>query len=385
MYNQKQIYREKTVFVTGHTGFKGSWLCAWLSLLGAKVIGYSKDIPTTPAHFEFLKDNLCSNVTSIIGDVLDREKLRNSLVQFRPEIIFHLAAQPLVQYSYQNPVETYETNVVGTLNILEAIRVNQTLNDCVKAIVNVTTDKCYENREWVWGYRENDPLGGYDPYSASKAASEIVTASFRNSFFNLNNYKKTHNTLIATARAGNVIGGGDWAKDRLIPDIARAVSRGEKVIIRNPMSTRPWQHVLESLNGYLLLGEKLLIGKSEFASAWNFGPNDNGAMITVEEIVKIVKQQWDSTEYIVEKDNSNNSNRSSGSMSGNDIAHEAMLLKLDSSKAITSLKWKNNWSYEQAISKTIEWYKNFYLERKINTFDDLQAFLMASLTKYGDK
>jgi CDP-glucose 4,6-dehydratase len=275
------IYNNKTVLVTGHTGFKGSWLCFWLIQMGAKVIGYSLEPPTSPNHFELL--NL--DMVSVIGDIRDSDKLNAVFAQYQPEIVFHLAAQPLVRLSYKEPVETFETNVIGTLKVFEACRNTKS----VRAIVNITSDKCYENKEWVWGYRENDPMGGYDPYSASKGCAELVTSSYRNSFFNVNEYGKSHNVLLASCRAGNVIGGGDWAKDRLMTDIMVAVSEGKKVVIRNPRATMPWQHVLEPLSGYLMLGQKLFEGKKEFAQAWNFGPGEQGA-ITVKEVVENIKK-----------------------------------------------------------------------------------------------
>ena len=275
------IYNNKTVLVTGHTGFKGSWLCFWLIQMGAKVIGYSLEPPTSPNHFELL--NL--DMVSVIGDIRDSDKLNAVFAQYQPEIVFHLAAQPLVRLSYKEPVETFETNVIGTLKVFEACRSTKS----VRAIVNITSDKCYQNKEWVWGYRENDPMGGYDPYSASKGCAELVTSSYRNSFFNVNEYGKSHNVLLASCRAGNVIGGGDWAKDRLMTDIMVAVSEGKKVVIRNPRATMPWQHVLEPLSGYLMLGQKLFEGKKEFAQAWNFGPGEQGA-ITVKEVVENIKK-----------------------------------------------------------------------------------------------
>ena len=276
------VYKGKKVLVTGHTGFKGSWLSLWLIKLGAKVIGYALEPPTNSNHFELL--NL--DMVSIIGDIRDRDRLNAIFKKYKPEVVFHLAAQPLVRYSYINPVETFETNVMGTINVFEACRITES----VKAIVNITSDKCYENKEWIWGYRESDPLGGYDPYSASKGCAELVTSSYRKSFFNPEDYSKKHNTLLASARSGNVIGGGDWGKDRLIPDIVRAISKNEKLYIRNPKATRPWQHVLEPLSGYLFLGQMLLEGKTEFADAWNFGPNE-GCHTDVETVVKKIKRR----------------------------------------------------------------------------------------------
>jgi CDP-glucose 4,6-dehydratase len=347
-----RIYKNKTVLVTGHTGFKGSWLVYWLHQMGAKVVGYSLEAPTNPNHIELL--NL--DIISIIGDIRDLDKLNKTFETYKPDIVFHLAAQPLVRLSYENPIETYETNVMGTLKVLEACK-----NTSVKAIVNITSDKAYENKEWIWGYRENDPMGGYDPYSSSKGCADLLATSYRNSYFNLNDYKKTHNTLLATCRAGNVIGGGDWAKDRLITDIMLSVSQGKKVKIRNPHATRPWQHVLEPLSGYLHIGQKLLEEKVEFAEAWNFGPSNEGS-ITVEEVVKNVKKYWDKIDYEINKDPNQ--------------PHEANLLKLDCSKAHILLKWQDVWDSDTTFEKTVKWYKNFYENNKaILTKDDLVSYV----------
>ncbi|WP_172106920.1 CDP-glucose 4,6-dehydratase [Allofrancisella frigidaquae] len=352
------IYRGKTVLVTGHTGFKGSWLVYWLSRMGAKVIGYSLEAPTNPNHIELL--NL--NIASIIGDIRDQVKLNQIFEVYKPDIVFHLAAQPLVRLSYESPVETYETNVIGTLKVFEACRMYN-----VKAVVNITSDKVYDNKEWVWGYRENDPMGGYDPYSSSKGCADLLATSYRNSYFNLDEYKKTHNTLIATCRAGNVIGGGDWAKDRLITDIMTSVSKNKKVIIRNPYATRPWEHVLEPLSGYLQIGQKLLEGKKEFAEAWNFGPSDEGS-ITVKEVVKRVKKHWDKIDYEINKDP--------------DQLHEANLLKLDCSKAHIRLKWRDVWDSETTFEKTVKWYKSFYEDnKKILTENDLECYITCAKDK----
>lgn len=352
------IYKNKTVLVTGHTGFKGSWLCFWLSQMGAKVIGYSLEAPTNPNHIELL--NL--DIISIIGDIRDLDKLNQVFSEYKPDIVFHLAAQPLVRLSYENPIETYETNVIGTLKVFEACRANN-----VKAIVNITSDKAYENREWIWGYRENDPMGGYDPYSSSKGCADILATSYRNSFFNIKDYKKTHNTLIATCRAGNVIGGGDWAKDRLITDIMISVSIDKKVSIRNPKATRPWEHVLEPLSGYLHIGQKLLEEKVEFAEAWNFGPSDEGS-ITVEEVVKNVKKHWDKIDYEINQDPNQ--------------LHEANLLKLDCSKAHILLKWKDVWDSNTTFEKTVKWYKAYYENNKeILTQSDLESYIADAKAK----
>lgn len=344
------IYKDKTVLVTGDTGFKGSWLVYWLKEMGANVIGYSLEAPTSPNHISLL--NL--DVVSVVGDIRDLDKLNKTFETYRPDIVFHLAAQALVRPSYENPIETYETNVIGTLKVFEACRKHN-----VKAIVNITSDKAYENKEWIWGYRENDPMGGYDPYSSSKGCADLLANSYRNSYFNPENYKKTHNTLLASCRAGNVIGGGDWAKDRLMTDIMLSVSQGKKVSIRNPRATRPWQHVLEPLSGYLHVGQKLLEEK-EFGEAWNFGPSDEGS-ITVEEVVKNVKKHWDKIDYEINCDPNQ--------------LHEANLLKLDCSKAHIMLKWKDVWDSETTFLKTVKWYKSYYEEGKILTQTDLNDYV----------
>jgi CDP-glucose 4,6-dehydratase len=355
-----EVYKDKIVLVTGHTGFKGSWLVYWLTQMGAKVIGYSLEAPTIPNHFELLQNN--SQLTSIIGDIRDLDKLNQIFKTHNPDIVFHLAAQALVRLSYENPIETYETNVMGTLKVLEACRANN-----VKAIVNITSDKAYENKEWIWGYRENDSLGGYDPYSSSKGCADILVNSYRNSYFNPQEYKKTHNTLIASCRAGNVIGGGDWAKDRLMTDIMLSVSQGKKVSIRNPQATRPWQHVLEPLSGYLHVGQKLLEEKQEFGAAWNFGPSDEGS-ISVEQVVENVKKHWDKIDYEIHQ----NPNQ----------LHEASLLKLDCSKAHILLKWKDVWDSGITFEKTVKWYKAFYEEDKnVLTQEDLESYVANAKAK----
>jgi len=352
------IYKNKTVLVTGHTGFKGSWLVYWLKQMGANVVGYSLEAPTQPNHIGLL--NL--DITTIIGDIRDLELLNQTFATYKPDIVFHLAAQPLVRLSYENPIETYETNVIGTLKVFEACRKAN-----VKAIVNITSDKAYENKEWIWGYRENDPMGGYDPYSSSKGCADLLANSYRNSYFNTKEYKKTHNTLLASCRAGNVIGGGDWAKDRLITDIMLSVSHGKKVSIRNPNATRPWQHVLEPLSGYLAIGQKLLEEKVEFGEAWNFGPSDEGN-ITVEEVVQYVKKHWDKIDYEITRDPNQ--------------LHEANLLKLDCSKAHILLKWKDVWDSETTFEKTVLWYKAYYEEDKnILTFGDLESYVADAKNK----
>ncbi|WP_191337976.1 CDP-glucose 4,6-dehydratase [Helicobacter pullorum] len=353
------IYKGKRIFLTGHTGFKGSWLNLWLKSLGAEVYGYALAPNTNPSHFELLGGN--KEFRGVFADIRDRENLKQSLRSFNPDIIFHLAAQPLVRESYKNPVATFESNVIGTLNILDCARELESL----KAIVVITTDKVYENKEWIWGYRENDALGGYDPYSASKACAEIVTDSMRNSFFNINEFGKSHQVLIATARAGNVIGGGDWSEDRLIPDIIKAVCANKSVKIRNPKSTRPWQHVLEPLRGYLMLGEKLLEGKKEFATAFNFGPNlqDN---LRVEEILKITKNLWDKVDYVLECDSN--------------APHEAGLLMLDVAKAQKLLNWEPVMNSLESIKYTISWYREIYENRQIVSQEQLENYKMRMIS-----
>lgn len=350
MFNS--VYQNKRVLITGHTGFKGSWLALWLSQLGAKITGYSLQPPTEPNHFQLLG----LKINSIIGDIRDTDKLTQVFKEQQPEIIFHLAAQAIVRLSYKDPLETFTSNVVGMVNVLEAARSTGT----VRAIVNVTSDKCYENQEWPWGYREIDALGGFDPYSASKGCAEIVTNCWRNSFFNSKDYGSAHQTLLASARAGNVIGGGDWASDRLIPDIMRAVSQNEKVKIRNPHATRPWQHVLEPLSGYLLLGRMLLEGRQEYAGAFNFGPSGE-ENVSVGEIVHLVKKFWPKIDYEISQ--------------APNQPHEAGLLKLDCSKARTTLKWKPVWTGRDTFEKTALWYKNFYESGKISSLDDLNGYI----------
>jgi len=345
------VYNNRTVLVTGHTGFKGSWLCMWLDKMGANVIGYSLEAPTSPNHIELLK----LDIKSIIGDIRDLGKLNETFEEYKPDIVFHLAAQALVKLSYENPIETYETNVIGTLKVLEVCKMHG-----VKAIVNITSDKAYENKEWVWGYRENDPMGGYDPYSSSKGCADLLVNSYRNSYFNIDEYKKKHHTLIASCRAGNVIGGGDWAKDRLLTDIMLSLSTDKKVSIRNPLATRPWQHVLEPLSGYLNVGQKLLEERIEFSDAWNFGPSDEGS-INVEQVVKNVKKHWDKIDYVVNQNP--------------DQLHEANLLKLDCSKAHILLNWNDVWDSTTTFEKTVVWYKEYYENDNITSIKNLNDYV----------
>ena len=329
------FYRGRKVFITGHTGFKGSWLSILLNWLGADVHGYALKPPTNPSLYEIAKVDQI--VSSTIGDIRNFNFLAEKLNDINPEIIIHMAAQPLVRESYKNPRETYEINVMGTVNLLDAARQVKS----VKAILNITTDKCYENKEWLWGYRENEPIGGYDPYSNSKGCSELVTASFRNSFFNSKEYK-SHGVALASARAGNVIGGGDWASERLIPDFIRSITLGEKVIIRNPYAIRPWQHVLEPLSGYLTLCEKLFSGGSFFAEGWNFGPNDEDAK-NVEWITNKICQLWgQDAAYDLDK---------------KPQPHEAGYLKLDCSKAKALLAWHPQWNIDKSLKMIVDWHK----------------------------
>lgn len=348
------FWRGKKVFLTGHTGFKGSWLSLWLQQLGAELTGYALVPPTNPSLFEVACVE--KGMTSIIGDIRDGVALASAMRQAEPEIVIHMAAQPLVRRSYVDPVETYSTNVMGTVHLLEAVR--QTLS--VRAVVNVTTDKCYENKEWVWGYRENEPMGGFDPYSSSKGCAELVTAAYRNSFFNPNRYS-VHQVALATARAGNVIGGGDWAEDRLIPDILAAFEKAQPVVIRNPHATRPWQHVLEPLRGYLTLAEKLYTDGTGFAEAFNFGPQSDDAQ-PVEWIVKQLAQKW--------------GNNASWQIDAGDHPHEANYLKLDISKAGHRLNWQPSMRLDLALSMIVDWAR----ERSIGT--DMRTFTQSQIQAY---
>lgn len=328
MIRYGDVYRDRPVLVTGHTGFKGSWLALWLQMLGAKVTGVALSPDQTPNHWDLLGLDMPDHRV----DIRDSAGLTRLVTQASPEIVFHLAAQSLVRRSYSEPLKTWSTNVMGTANLLEACRSTKS----VRAIVIVTTDKCYENREWVWGYREVDRLGGHDPYSASKAATELVVDSYRKSFFNSIAFP-----LVATARAGNVIGGGDWSEDRLIPDLVRAASKGDSVEIRSPQSTRPWQHVLESLSGYLLLGQGLYEGKGGYADAWNFGPDSEGNR-TVSDVLRGMKAEWSATTWHVTQQQQ---------------PHEATLLQLDCTKAHQRLAWRPVWSFDRALKATASWYR----------------------------
>ena len=346
------VYKNKKVLLTGHTGFKGSWLALWLQQMGAIVYGYSLENEDEVNHLSLL--NL--DIEEKIDDIRNSEILQQYFNEIQPDIVFHLAAQALVRKSYDDPVETFSTNVMGTLNIFEASRKTPS----VKAIINVTTDKCYENKEWEWGYRENEAMGGYDPYSASKGCSELLTSSYRNSYFNNNDYGEKHDVLLASGRAGNVIGGGDWAADRLIPDIIKAAAIKKTVLIRNPLATRPWQHVLEPLSGYLTLGYKLLQKEISVADGWNFGP-DIHSNLQVGDIVKLSNEYWNAIQIEISKNTNEH--------------HEANLLMLDCTKANKTLKWKAVWDLDKTIDKTISWYKSYYENNKVLSLEDLTEYI----------
>ena len=352
MFHKLQdTYQGKKVFLTGHTGFKGAWMLKTLSLLGAEVKGFAL-APQTPNDLYHLIDGdaICE---SVIADLRDKKRLEEEIHSFQPDFVFHLAAQPLVRLSYEIPSETFMVNAIGTAHVLDAVR----LLDKKCDLVLITTDKVYHNNEWLYPYRENDRLGGYDPYSASKACTELVIDSYRSSFFNTKSYP-THKKAIAVARAGNVIGGGDWSQDRLIPDIAKAFAIEKPVVIRNPNSVRPWQHVLEPVIGYLLLGAHLAVNPLQFSQAYNFGPHLSDAL-PVEEMLKLAIASWGKGEYVVEQ------------VEGQ--PHEAGLLKLDISKAINELNWQPKMNAQQAVSMTMDWYSEFAKNKEnISDFTELQ-------------
>ncbi|EQA61147.1 CDP-glucose 4,6-dehydratase [Leptospira alexanderi] len=339
----ENIYKNKKVLVTGHTGFKGSWLVIWLQSLGAEVAGYSLDVPTSPNHFELL--SLDKRIKDYRGDVRDRSKFSTVIDEFKPEIIFHMAAQALVRKSYQDPVGTFETNVMGMVNLLDIIRTKS----FVEVVVLITSDKAYRNNEWCWGYRETDVLGGHDPYSSSKSCADLIAQSYYYSFL------KDTKTKIAITRAGNVIGGGDWAADRIVPDCIRAWSKDESVVIRSPLATRPWQHVLEPLSGYLLLGEKLYVGQEELiGEAFNFGP-DASIDQTVSELLNAMTKRWPGVRWEVPE----------GYEGG---GKEANLLKLSCDKVLFHLKWKSVLDFSETVDFTVNWYRN-WVEKKENVYD----------------
>lgn len=338
------IYKDKTILVTGHTGFKGSWLSIWLSELGSKVIGYGLTPNTMKDNFVLTK--LSEKIIDIRGDIRDFEKLKRVFEKYKPSVVFHLAAQSLVKESYKNPKETYETNVMGTLNILECIRQVES----VKVGILVTSDKCYENKEQLWGYNENDSMGGYDPYSSSKACDELLITSYRNSFMNPDNYEE-HGKSIASVRSGNVIGGGDWAEDRIIPDCIRSLEGKHEIKIRSPYSVRPWQHVLEALNGYLLLAQKISINPTSYCEAWNFGPYLE-SIVTVKSIAEELIELYGCGEI--------------EDISSEKGFHESKLLNLDISKTVFRLGWKPKLNLHDALALTVDWYKRYRDEEVYN-------------------
>ena len=347
-------YNGVRVLITGHSGFKGSWLTYWLERMAAKVAGYGLEPPTDPNHASLLQ----LDVETVVGDIRDGTALQRLFTTFEPEIVFHLAAQATVRTAYEKPVETFEVNVLGTLNLFEACRATPS----VRAVVNVTSDKCYENREWDWGYRESDAIGGHDPYSASKGCSELLTASYRASYFTPKVALGERSVLLASCRAGNVIGGGDWAPDRLLPDFVRAVVASASVEIRSPAATRPWQHVLEPLSGYLLVGERLLAGDGKAATAWNFGPDAGGTM-TVADVASAVSRRWPGFSFTIKEENA--------------TVHEAGMLSLDCSKARRHLGWQSVWDSDETFNRTVNWYRQFYQRGELVTGADLEAFITA--------
>lgn len=350
----ESFWHGKRILLTGHTGFKGSWISLWLQSMGARVVGYALAPPTKPSLFEVA--DVGKHMISIIADIRDLGRLKEAFIEHQPEIVIHMAAQPLVRYSYIEPVETYSTNVMGVVNLFEAVRSTKS----VKAVVNVTTDKCYENREWAWGYRENEAMGGYDPYSSSKGCAELVTAAYRNSYFHPDKFLE-HGVAIASARAGNVIGGGDWAEDRLIPDIMRAISASQPVNIRNPHAIRPWQHVLEPLSGYLLLAQKLYEEGAGFAEGWNFGPNEEDAK-PVQWIVENLTAAW--------------GEGATWMLDGGEHPHEAHYLKLDCSKAKARLDWHPRWRLGRALTAIADWHRAYRDEQ------DMRALTLQQIAKY---
>lgn len=352
------FWRGKRVFLTGHTGFKGGWLSLWLQACGAELTGFALNPPTQPSLFNEAK--VSQGMHSVIGDIRDLHCLQKSLQECRPEIVIHMAAQPIVRYSYATPTETYATNVMGTVHLLEAVR--HTSN--VKVVVNVTSDKCYENREWLWGYRENEPMGGHDPYSSSKGCAELVTAAYRSSFFNAESFHK-HGVALASVRAGNVIGGGDWAQDRLIPDILTAFAAEQPVIIRNPNAIRPWQHVLDPLRGYLMLAERLYFYGSEFAEGWNFGPDDEDAR-SVEWVTTELARLW--------------GQGATWQPDCNEHPHEAALLKLDTSKAHSRLNWHPALHLDEALKMVIDWVKQREYGTDVRSLTNSQIHAYQNLT-----
>lgn len=347
------FWKDKRVFITGHTGFKGGWTVLWLKRLGAVIKGFALEPQTNPSLFKLA--NVGDGIESEIGDIRDLENLKNSIFDFQPDIVLHMAAQPLVKQSYKDPLGTYQTNVIGVVNLFESVRACSS----IKSVINITTDKCYENKEWPWAYRENEPMGGHDPYSSSKGCSELVTSAYRKSFFN-----KGSDVLLASARAGNIIGGGDWSEDRLIPDVLKAFEKEEPVIIRNPLATRPWQHVLEPISGYLMLAEKLFNKHHEFADGWNFGPMEEDVK-TVSEIIDFLIAKWPKNAKWI-KDPSHH-------------PYEAQLLKLDISKARTKLNWHPIWRLDKTLQSIVDWHQSW-----VNG-DDMNMVTMNQIIDYEKK
>ena len=349
-----EFWSGKNVFLTGHTGFKGGWLSLWLSSMGAKVTGFALAPNTSPNFFQVAEINSVIK-ESYIADIRNLDLLLSAIQKCQPDILIHMAAQPLVRYSYSNPVETYSTNVMGTVNVLESVRRIKS----IKSVIVVTTDKCYENKEWEWGYRENDAMGGQDPYSNSKGCAELVTSAYRKSYFSIKD-----STLIATARAGNVIGGGDWSDDRLIPDAIKAFENSKPLIIRNPFAVRPWQHVLEPLSGYLILAEKMFLSGTDFSSAWNFGPLDSDAR-SVEVVIDLLINRWGpNAKWLKEVA---------------EQPHESHFLKLDCSKARLHLGWFPKWSLEMAIENIFEWHSAF------RSNSNMRLYSLEQINRYMEK
>jgi len=345
----KGFWKGRRVFVTGHTGFKGSWLCLWLHELGAQVKGFALEPPTTPSLFN--EARVAELVESEIGDIRDLERVTQGIHDFQPDILIHMAAQPLVRYSYDAPIETYAVNVLGTAHVLEAAKTCGS----IKSVVSITTDKCYENKEWVWAYRENEPMGGHDPYSSSKGCAELVTASYRRSYY------EEKGIGLASARAGNVVGGGDWALDRLIPDILRAFEKDQPVVIRSPNAVRPWQHVLEPLSGYLALAQCLYEKPDDFAEGWNFGPNEEDAK-PVSWILDRIVDAWPGSSWQLDQASNN--------------PHEANYLKLDISKAKSKLDWQPTWDLKHTLEKIVKWHRAWL------SSDDMQVFSKNEINEF---
>ncbi len=348
----KKFWERKKVLLTGHTGFKGSWLSLWLQNAGALIIGYSLPPPTKPSLFEVA--GVADGMLSIMADIRDAERLKAVVSEQEPEIIIHMAAQSLVRYSYENPVDTYSTNIMGTVNVLEAAR----QSDSVKVALIITSDKCYENHEWLWGYRENDPMGGHDPYSSSKGCAELIASAYRRSYFSDGNFAGRR-VAVATARAGNVVGGGDWARDRLVPDIMKAFMENQPVVIRFPHAIRPWQHVLEPLRGYLMLAEKLWYHGEDFTGAWNFGPDDDDSR-PVSWVAEYLGRQWGDGSY--------------RPLNSTSQRHEAMQLKLDCSKAKMLLGWSPKLDLSTALEWIVEWYRAFLQKKNMRRITEAEIF-----------